>query len=148
MKFGVRKISVKKSLKARTTGKIKRSIKSSINPAYGKKGMGLINNPKKAVYNKIYNKTTVGINDIVSNSKSDANIKSGTDYIIVDMNTASISGKKYDKKNVKFYKNSFLVLTILLFLLIVTFPLGILTYLLYRKYKNIFAKMEEKNNEF
>ncbi|WP_242979682.1 hypothetical protein [Clostridium perfringens] len=40
MKFGVRKPSIKKSFKARTTGRAKRIIKKSINPTYGKKGMG------------------------------------------------------------------------------------------------------------
>lgn len=59
MKVGIRTPSLKKSLKARTTGRLKRKAKSSINPLYGKKGMGLINNPKKAVYNKVYNKTTI-----------------------------------------------------------------------------------------
>lgn len=64
MKFGVRKPSLKKTIKARTTGKIKRKVKSSVNPLYGKKGMGYVKNPKRAVYNKIYNKTTVGINPL------------------------------------------------------------------------------------
>lgn len=41
MKFGVRKPSIKKSISARTTGKIKRSIKKSVNPLYGKKEWGL-----------------------------------------------------------------------------------------------------------
>ena len=50
MKFGVRKPSLKRSIKARTTGKIKRQVKSVVNPLYGKKGMGYINDPKKAVY--------------------------------------------------------------------------------------------------
>lgn len=59
MKMGIRKPSIKKSVSARTTGKIKRTIKKTTNPLYGKKGMGIINNPKKAVYNKAYNKTTV-----------------------------------------------------------------------------------------
>lgn len=58
MKFGMRKPSLKKSLKARTTGKLKKELKKSINPLYGKKGMGLINNPKKALYNKVYKKTS------------------------------------------------------------------------------------------
>lgn len=58
MKFGMRKPSLTKSIKARTTGKLKRTVKSSINPLYGKKGIGLITNPRKAVYNKIYKKTT------------------------------------------------------------------------------------------
>lgn len=58
MKVGPRKPSIKKSVKARTSGKIKRQVKKSVNPLYGKKGMGYVNNPKKAVYNKVYNKTT------------------------------------------------------------------------------------------
>ena len=37
MKLGMRKPSLKKSLKARTTGKAKRAVKKSINPTYGKK---------------------------------------------------------------------------------------------------------------
>ncbi|NFO10943.1 hypothetical protein FDB29_07435 [Clostridium botulinum] len=65
MKVGLRKPSIKKSIKARTTGKLKREIKRSINPLYGKKGMGYINDPKKAIYNKVYNKTTFGVKDII-----------------------------------------------------------------------------------
>ncbi|WP_252236245.1 hypothetical protein [Clostridium sp. CH2] len=65
MKVGLRKPSIKKSIKARTTGKLKREIKKSINPLYGKKGMGYINDPKKAIYNKVYNKTTFGVKDII-----------------------------------------------------------------------------------
>lgn len=64
MKFGMRKPSLKKSIKARTTGKAKRAIKKAVIPGYGKKGMGWINNPKKAAYNKVYNKTTFSILDI------------------------------------------------------------------------------------
>ena len=64
MKVGLRKPSIRKSIKARTTGKVKKAIKRSVNPLYGKKGMGYINNPKKAIYNKVYNKTTVGVRDI------------------------------------------------------------------------------------
>ncbi|WP_061312827.1 hypothetical protein [Clostridium botulinum] len=65
MKVGLRKPSIKKSIKARTTGKLKREIKRSINPLYGKKGMGYINDPKKAIYNKVYNKTTFEVKDII-----------------------------------------------------------------------------------
>lgn len=65
MKIGFRTPSLKKSFKARTTAKLKRNIKGSINPFYGKKGIGYIKNPKRAVYNKIYHKTTFGIGDIL-----------------------------------------------------------------------------------
>ena len=65
MRLGMRKPSIKKSLKARTTGKLKRSAKKAIIPGYGKKGMGWIKNPKKAAYNKIYKKTSFSIFDLV-----------------------------------------------------------------------------------
>lgn len=61
MKFGMRKPRLKKSFKARTTGKAKRAIKSSINPLYGNKGMGWVKNPKRAAYNKVYKKITFSI---------------------------------------------------------------------------------------
>lgn len=64
MKYGPRKPSIKKSISARTSGRLNRQIKSVINPFYGKKGMGWINNPKKAMYNKVYNKTTFSIFDL------------------------------------------------------------------------------------
>lgn len=59
MKIGVRTPNLKKSLKARTTGRINRTLKKSVNPLYGKKGMGYIKNPEKAIYNKAYHKVTV-----------------------------------------------------------------------------------------
>lgn len=59
MKIGFRSPSLSKSLKARTTGKLKRQMKKAVNPLYGKKGMGLIKNPQKAVYNKVYNEVTI-----------------------------------------------------------------------------------------
>lgn len=61
MKMGYRKPSLSKRVSARTTGRAKRKVKSFINPSYGKKGVGWINNPKKALYNKTYNKTTVDV---------------------------------------------------------------------------------------
>ena len=64
MKIGMRKPSLKKSIKARTTGKLKREIKKSLIPGYGKKGSGWIKYPKKAAYNKIYNKTSFGLSDL------------------------------------------------------------------------------------
>lgn len=64
MKFGMRKPSLKKSVKARTTGKLNRQVKSKVNPVYGKKGTGLVRDPKKAVYNKVYKKTSFSIFDI------------------------------------------------------------------------------------
>lgn len=64
MKFGMRTPSLKRSIKARTTGKLKRKVKAAIIPGYGQKGMGWIKNPKKALYNKIYRQTTFSIFDL------------------------------------------------------------------------------------
>ncbi len=64
MKFGMRKPSITKSLKARTTTKYKRKVKKALIPGYGKKGMGWIKNPKKAAYNKVYKKTTFSLWDL------------------------------------------------------------------------------------
>lgn len=60
----IRKPSLKKSISARTTGRAKRAVKKAVIPGYGKKGTGWIKNPKKAVYNKVYNKTSISIFDI------------------------------------------------------------------------------------
>lgn len=64
MKYGVRKPSLKKSISARTTGRTKRTIKKAVIPCYGIKGIGCVTNPKKAVYNKFYKRTTFSIYDI------------------------------------------------------------------------------------
>ena len=63
MKFGLRTPSLKKSISARTTGQLKRAVKRAIIPGYGKKGIGLLH-PKRAMYNKVYNKTTFRIFDL------------------------------------------------------------------------------------
>lgn len=64
MKFGMRKPSLKRSFKARTTGKAKRTVKKALIPGYGKKGAGWVKKPKKAAYNKVYKKTTFSLFDI------------------------------------------------------------------------------------
>lgn len=64
MKFGMRKPSIKKMFKSRTTGKAKRKAKKAINPLYGKKGVGFAKNPKKSVKNTIYKKTTFSFWDL------------------------------------------------------------------------------------
>ena len=88
MKIGIRKPSIKRSIKARTTGKLKRQVKKTINPLYGKKGMGLVNNPKKAVYNKVYSKTTIGVSDIVSGSHTTKSSSTSVTNISHSTNTS------------------------------------------------------------
>lgn len=65
MKFGLRTPSLKKSISARTTGRAKRAIQKALIPGYGKKGTGWLKNPKKAAYNKIYNKTSFSLKDLL-----------------------------------------------------------------------------------
>lgn len=64
MKLGMRKPSIKKSIKARTTGKAKRAVKKAVVPGYGKKGSGWVKDSKKAAYNKVHNKTSFSIFDL------------------------------------------------------------------------------------
>lgn len=72
MKIGMRTPSLKKSISARTTGRAKRAIKRAIIPGYGQRGMGLLH-PKRALYNKMYRKTTVSIFDLANGTKGASN---------------------------------------------------------------------------
>lgn len=57
MKFGYRTPSFNKRLSARTS--VKRVVRHSLG-VKAPRGFGFITNPKKAAYNKIYNKTSTG----------------------------------------------------------------------------------------
>jgi hypothetical protein len=64
MKFGLRKPSLKKRISART------SIKRQIVHRAGIKmprGYGFLRNPKKAAYNKVYNRTSFDIFKVLKN---------------------------------------------------------------------------------
>ncbi|MBZ8176593.1 hypothetical protein GSS88_02110 [Corynebacterium sp. 3HC-13] len=58
MKCGMRKPSLKRSIKARTTGRANLALKRSVDPLYGKKGVGRVKNPKRSVKNAVYKRTT------------------------------------------------------------------------------------------
>ena len=60
MKIGPRTPNIKKRISARTTGSVTRRIKANTSPLYGQKGMGWVKDPKRAAYNKLYNKMTFG----------------------------------------------------------------------------------------
>ena len=110
MKIGMRKPSVKKSISARTTGRMKRAVKRSVDPTYGKKGIGIFKDTKKSVYNKVYDKTTFDIRDVISNSGDD-------DFSEYRDNLNTVPKVKMPKSYYKIYK--FVVL-----------PIGIITFLL------------------
>lgn len=57
MKFGFRKPSLKKRIAARTS--VKRFVRHSLG-LKTPRGMGWLTNPKKAAYNRVYNRTTRG----------------------------------------------------------------------------------------
>ena len=57
MKFGFRIPSINKRIAARTS--VKRIVQNKLG-LKAPRGYGWITNPKKFVYNKVYNKTTVG----------------------------------------------------------------------------------------
>ena len=79
MKIGIRTPNLKKSFKARTTGKAKRAIKKAVIPGYWQKGMGWIHDPERAAYNNVYNKTTVSAKDLVEGKSNKKNF--GEDII-------------------------------------------------------------------
>ena len=70
MKFGFRVPSLKKRISARLS--LKRYIRHNMGLKMPR-GTGIISNPKKAIYNKIYRKTTFGAKDIFHNTKPSSN---------------------------------------------------------------------------
>lgn len=66
MKFGIRTPSLKRRIAARTSWK--RVVRHSMG-LKAPRGMGIITNPKKALYNKVYNKTSVSVDRLLKPSK-------------------------------------------------------------------------------
>lgn len=66
MKFGIRTPSLKRRIAARTS--LKRIVRHSLG-LKAPRGMGIITNPKKALYNKVYNKTSVSVDRLLKSSK-------------------------------------------------------------------------------
>ena len=127
MKIGVRTPNLKKSLKARTVDKYKRAARRAFNPLYGKKGTGLIKNPQKAIYNRVYQKTTIdglaGIKNGTSLKKqtvktttskkipsSPVTQKKETTYnVSIKDGKAKIGNKFYTKKSIMRYRLFFII---------------------------------------
>lgn len=80
MKKGFRTPSLKKSISARTTGRISRTLKSSYTPFYNKKGTGIYKDPKKSIYNAVYSRTTVDSLKGVRSSTSKTFSKGDSEY--------------------------------------------------------------------
>ncbi len=58
MKFGIRTPSLRKSIAARTSPK--RFVRQNLG-IKAPRGFGIVTNPKKDVYNRVYNRTTIGV---------------------------------------------------------------------------------------
>lgn len=121
MKVGVRKPSVSRRVKARTTGKVKRSVKRAVNPYYGKKGMGMIRDPKKAVYNKVYKKTTIGVDDILAAGVAGKATGKNNSY---SSTLQSHTQRPFTTKQLRVYSKLFKIVSILFFMFA---ALGLLT---------------------
>ena len=121
MKVGVRKPSVSRRVKARTTGKVKRSVKRAVNPYYGKKGMGMIRDPKKAVYNKVYRKTTIGVDDILAAGAAGKSVSKNNTHSSVHQ---SYTQRTFTAKQLRVYSRLFKIVSVLFFLFAL---LGLLT---------------------
>jgi hypothetical protein len=58
MKFGIRTPSLRKSIAARTS--LKRIVRHNLG-LKAPRGYGWLTNPRKAAYNRVYNRTTVSL---------------------------------------------------------------------------------------
>lgn len=73
MKIGFRKPSIKRSIKARTTGRAKRAVKKATNPLYGKKGKGFITDPERSIKSSLYHKSTTSVSSLLGGGKGRRN---------------------------------------------------------------------------
>jgi hypothetical protein len=58
MKFGIRRPSIRKRIAARTSWK--RYVRHSLG-LKAPRGWGWLTNPRRAAYNRVYNRTTIGV---------------------------------------------------------------------------------------
>jgi hypothetical protein len=113
MKFGIRTPSLKGRISARTSWK--RYARHSLG-LKAPRGMGVLTNPKRALYNKVYNKTSVSVDSLL---KTKGHKSSGI------QNSSS-----------KGFSFSLLINTTIFFVLLFTFfPLAII-FLIYKLYKS------------
>lgn len=72
MKFGVRTPSLKKKISSKTS--VKRFVSHNLG-VKAPKGMGILRDPEKALYNKVYNKTTIKATDLFDISMTNGGSK-------------------------------------------------------------------------
>ncbi len=67
MKFGMRMPSLKRRFAARTS--LKRQVRHRLGWK-APRGFGWLTNPKRAAYNRVYNRTTFGLEDLFRSTKA------------------------------------------------------------------------------
>lgn len=141
-----------------------------------KRGFGYIKNPKKSIYNNIYNKTTIGASNYSPRVQAQKNISSNNNhycnswedieinfenldikfdktneknfYNIIDNNTVKIKNNVFSKKQIKAYKNIFLLLglifTFLGIVCILFIFIGIVFFYMFCNYNKIYKELYKK----
>lgn len=89
MKIGFRVPSLKKRLSARTS--VKRAARHRLG-VKAPRGLGVVTNPKKAMYNRLYNRTTIGVGDLAPKQKKG---KKRTAVEIVPPRTAPVHRRTF-----------------------------------------------------
>jgi len=123
MKFGIRVPSLKKRISARISPK--RYIRHNLGVKMPR-GYGFITNPKKAVYNRIYNRTSVGIDKLFKT----ANVK------------RSSAGHSAENSAINVSLSLLFSFALAIILLFIFWPLGI-GYIVYK----IFRLWRKKNDQ-
>lgn len=65
VRFGIRRPRPLSSLRARTTGRVERSIKRALVPGYGRPGTGWVRDPRRAARSTVHRRTTIGVGDLL-----------------------------------------------------------------------------------
>ena len=121
MKIGIRKPSIKKTIRANTTGKIVRKAKGSINPLYGKKGIGYIKNPEKAIKNSIYHKTTIDSRKVVASVLNDKSTEKTVEAPILKEKKINREQNTKPKRTINKPLKIFLIILLSLFVIVIGF---------------------------
>ena len=80
MKFGLRIPSLTKRIAARTS--LKRYVRQSLG-LKAPRGWGWVTNPKKALYNRVYNRTTFSLGSLLGGSRGKSKSRAGCLVLLV-----------------------------------------------------------------
>lgn len=99
MKFGIRTPSLKRRISARTS--LKRVVRHRVGLKMPR-GTGMLTNPKKALYNKVYNKTSISVDRLAKKANSKTKKKTTSyEWNTGNFKTRNEMLKKAKEKNIK-----------------------------------------------